>query len=413
MNLQVSHNLTPGELRKALAGMAVASGIEQDVIETLQKATACDQTPKAPRTRAMRTLYRMMQREYAKAAKDIGQYARGGADGALVKATPQPLTATQLRQLQQAINDRFGFIAAQVQSVDYQPEPDLLERWKRLGLVAQDVTPETFILSMPAEMHFIRNAFLMGKFIEAVESGAPYQEVMQAALHSSLLAPDLEAIAVAEQQTANFITNAAADIATEAGKIWAKNQADTIRQMAIDFHAQKLTRTVLDREEKEMQGVATPERPVETWQQFSSEMHHMLDDQARDWDRVAFFELNDAQKQGQAHALLADGDVDKLVYKMPLETACAECKHAYLLPDGKTPRVFKLSELIGNGTNIGRKQHQTKGGKVVPGGRGDGAETLKAVVGLMHPWCQCLGVYAVTGHEPWLTENKTARGEGG
>lgn len=159
--------------------------------------------------------------------------------------------------------------------------------------------------------------------------------------------------------------------------------------MAIDFHDRKLKRTVLDREEKEALGEEIPDRYVENWQQFKSELHQTMTDKSRDWDRVAYTELTDAQKQGQAMRLLEDGNVDKLVYKVPLPTACAQCKHLYLMPDGETPRLFKLSELINNGTNHNRKPHPIKGGKVKAGGRGDGQETLKAVAGTIHPWCQC------------------------
>jgi hypothetical protein len=246
----------------------------------------------------------------------------------------------------------------------------------------------------------------MGKFIEAVESGKSFAEVMGIAKHAPMLLPDLQAVAIAEQQTANYITNFAGDVATAAGQAWAKKQAETVRQMAIDYHARKLTRTVLDLEEKQEQGIPTPSRPVETWRQFSSELHHTMEDKARDWDRVAFYELTDAQKQGQAHALLADGNVDKLVYKMPLSTACAQCKWAYLQKDGKTPKLFKLSALISNGTNIGRKPHPVKGGKVDPNGRVDGSETLKAVAGLMHPWCACQGPYIYSGYEQWAPKGK-------
>ena len=411
MEINASHNLSPTELNKTLAGMAIGSGIEDELLEMLQKAvkrsTCDDQEPKLPRHRATRTLYAMMRQQYVAACRDIERYAAMISTGQLQKAMHAgPLTADQLRQLQQAINDRFGFIGAQLQSVDYQPAPDLLERWKQLGLVDVGITPETFAASIPAEVHFIRNAFLMGKFIEAVESGKSYQEVMHLALYAPILAPDLHAIAVAEQQTALYLTDNAADLATKVGQLAIQKRNETIRQMAVDYHGRKLKRTVLDEEAKRDAGIEIPERYVENWPQFKSELHQTMEDKARDWDRVAYYELTDAQKQGQAYKLLQDGNVDKLVYKMPLATACAQCKHLFLKSDGKTPRVFKLSRLINNGTNIGRKPYPVRGGKTVPVGRSDGAETLKAVVGLVHPWCACAGPYEYTGYEPWAKEGK-------
>ena len=35
---------------------------------------------------------------------------------------------------------------------------------------------------------------------------------------------------------------------------------------------------------------------------------------------------------------------------------CKSCMRFWFLPDGITPRVYKLSELMANGSNIGKKQ---------------------------------------------------------
>ncbi|KAA0888742.1 hypothetical protein [Oryzomonas rubra] len=316
------------------------------------------------------------------------------------------MTKDQIQQLTQMIQDRYAYVAAQFQSEDYHPDPQQLERWKQMGLVPEHVTAETFTMSIPPEMHLLKNAFIAGRLYEAVDKGATLDEVMQLALNMPLKKPDLEAIAIAEQQTAAYITDNASDLATKIGQIAIQKRNETIRQMAVDYHSRTLKRTVLDEEAKREAGEQIPQKYVETWQQFKSELHQAMEDKSRDWDRVAFYEITDAQRQGQAHALLQDGDVDKLVYKMPLPTACPQCKYLYLLPDGKTPRLFRLSDMINNGTNIGRKPHPVKGGQVQPGGRNDGVPALKAVVGLVHPWCQCQGVYAATGYEPWLTDKQ-------
>jgi hypothetical protein len=316
------------------------------------------------------------------------------------------MTPDQLQRLITAINDRYAHIAAQMQSADYRPDLEQLQRWQRLGLVPEDVTPETFMLSVPAEMHLIRNAFILGRLAEAVERGESFDAVIRAAVSMPLLKPDLEAIAVAEQQAGVYIRNFGADVATEAGKLWAQKQGEMVRNMAIEFHNRTLPATVLDVGQKAEAGLPVPEKTVSTWQQFASELHHVMDDKARDWQRVAYTELTDTAKQGGAHRLLEQYGSDALVYKVPMATACAQCKHAYLLADGKTPRIFKLEALLRNGNNVGRKANPVRGGKVVPGGRPDGEETVKPVAGTMHPFCQCGGVYKITGHEPWLTEKQ-------
>ena len=112
------------------------------------------------------------------------------------------MTPDQLRKLQTAIEDRYGFIAAQMQSEGYQPDPEQLKRWQRLGLIPEHITPETFALSVPAELHIIRNAFILGRMAEAVERGETFEAVMAAAIKLPLRKPDLLAIQVAEQQTA-------------------------------------------------------------------------------------------------------------------------------------------------------------------------------------------------------------------
>lgn len=317
------------------------------------------------------------------------------------------MTHEQLIHLQQAIQDRYGFIAAQIQS-DYTPDYQQLERWKRLGLVPDYITPETFASSVPAEMHLIRNAFILGRVADAVEQGTSFEQAMRLALSLPLKKPDLAAIAVAEQQTAMYLTDNAADLATKVGQLAIKKRNEQIRQMAIDYHARKLKRTVLDEEAKREAGEEIPERYVENWQQFKSELYHALDEKDRDWDRVAYAELTDAQEQGKAHSAMDEHGPDTLVYKMPLPTACPHCKHAYLEKDGKTPKLFTAGELILNGTNVGRKPNPTRGGKVVPGGREDGAETMKPVSGIMHPWCACR-LYRFYGVEPWATPEQKER----
>lgn len=74
--------------------------------------------------------------------------------------------------------------------------------------------------------------------------------------------------------------------------------------------------------------------------------------------RVVETETNNAFQDGRAREILkaatALGQTDPLVYKKPYMDACDECKKAYLEDDGKTPRLFRMSELVGNGSNIGK-----------------------------------------------------------
>lgn len=99
----------------------------------------------------------------------------------------------------------------------------------------------------------------------------------------------------------------------------------------------------------------------------------------RDWHRVAHSEIFDAKLQGEADAIMNDESPfsnkkgDTLVYKRPAKNCCNKCRQLYLEADGVTPRVFKLSELMANGTNYGKKQ-------------ADWVATL----GILHPNCMCV-----------------------
>jgi hypothetical protein len=104
-------------------------------------------------------------------------------------------------------------------------------------------------------------------------------------------------------------------------------------------------------------------------------------DASRDWQRIAATEIHNAMDEGRAHAIVQTGvDPDPLVYKRPRPDACSWCNLLYL--DGKRPRIFRLSELTANGTNVGRRaKHPTH--------RGVDATEWRAVIGATHPWCQC------------------------
>jgi hypothetical protein len=90
--------------------------------------------------------------------------------------------------------------------------------------------------------------------------------------------------------------------------------------------------------------------------------------------RLAATEMQFAREEGAAHELQRGRDPkDVRVAKMPTPDACKDCVRLHLT-DGKgsAPRIFKLSELQANGTNVGRNR-----------------QAWEATVGPVHPWCEC------------------------
>jgi len=84
-------------------------------------------------------------------------------------------------------------------------------------------------------------------------------------------------------------------------------------------------------------------------------------DYGKDWDRVVTTELARAQNLGAFDAIV-ENNIDKkqseiYVYKTGAkdDKVCKYCRKFWFTDDGVTPKVYKLSELVANGSNIGRK----------------------------------------------------------
>lgn len=92
-----------------------------------------------------------------------------------------------------------------------------------------------------------------------------------------------------------------------------------------------------------------------------------------DWNRIVDTEMNNIFQAGRAEVFREIGGEDTLVYKTVYPQACRHCIRLYLKGGiGSEPIVYKLSDLIKNGTNIGKKVAE-----------------WKAVVGSTHPFCRC------------------------
>ena len=92
--------------------------------------------------------------------------------------------------------------------------------------------------------------------------------------------------------------------------------------------------------------------------QVIQQLREMSEDWERDWHRVTHTEMWNAKCTGEAQAMLdgesplTDKGSDTLVFKRPAPNACPSCKRLYLENGTNKPIVWKLSELISNGTNL-------------------------------------------------------------
>ena len=108
-------------------------------------------------------------------------------------------------------------------------------------------------------------------------------------------------------------------------------------------------------------------------QQFSSELGHATKDWARDFDRIADYIMHSAYQHGRAEQLLGKYGDEVEIYFSVYQGACKHCIETYLTDGlGSEPIVFKLVDVLANGSNIGRK-----------------SKDWLPSVDPLHPWCRC------------------------
>jgi len=104
---------------------------------------------------------------------------------------------------------------------------------------------------------------------------------------------------------------------------------------------------------------------------WSKNLRTLLKDRVENWEfryrTIVNTELNRASNWGAMDAILHNNPTQEphelVVFKQgnkPGAGACPECAKFWYLEDGMTPRVYKMSELLANGSNIGKKKADWK-----------------------------------------------------
>jgi hypothetical protein len=108
-----------------------------------------------------------------------------------------------------------------------------------------------------------------------------------------------------------------------------------------------------------------------TVSEIARDISRKTGDWSRDFNRIVGYISHKAFDEGRASMYEKKGGEDILVYKDTFGGVCQHCIRLYLTNGlGSQPKIFKLSELKANGTNIGRKSAE-----------------WKAVIGATHPHC--------------------------
>jgi hypothetical protein len=276
------------------------------------------------------------------------------------------LTPTDLREIRQIIDDHWTSLVAET----YGPDA--------IGLAAADVQrlvdagvldPSVLGTSDP-----IGDARALGLVETRLKlSGidpalATVEQVRAAARNAAPLMP-------IEQEAAAFARQYAAQHAVALGNRVADQILSAVNVEDATLRAQMLT-TIRTKTAEAIETRASISK-------LTSSLRNATGDYARDWRRIAATEMQRAHQHGVATSIARDlgdgGKKDPLVAKIPTPAACPRCRDLYT--EGGKPRIFRLSELMANGENVGRK-----------------AKEWLPTVGPIHPACMC-GMVSV--HEGW------------
>lgn len=257
------------------------------------------------------------------------------------------LTDAQLHEIRQIIADYHNAFVVNVISPDV-VEAGVLERLKALGLVN-------------TKFNVIEDSYLMGQILAAVEdpklAKLDYSQFKAYVQRNPVPLTPMErrAVQIAQHQAAQYAVGLGKRVDLEIGQTALTDDAELARKMRDTIRT--ATAESLERRE--------------TAQQLKSKLGNATGDWARDWDRIAITEMHTARQKGTADHYAKKYGPGVLVAKRPMPDACDHCKRLYLGPDGH-PRIFKLSQLEANGTNVKKK-----------------AGDWRAVLGSVHPWCRC------------------------
>lgn len=262
------------------------------------------------------------------------------------------LTEKQLKEIADIIDRHVG-VMVHITSGDGKPDKELL---KKLGI------PEN-------APDMIKNAFVLGKIMKMMSdkelSKLSFEQLKDRARKMSLSPVEQSSLDYARNNAARYVTGLGNKIKDQiTGQINNANAQSTLEVVQREIIKDKVEQSILKQQ---------------TRSKLASELGHALDDWKRDWMRVANTETWNAKLHGEVMTILRGEAIysntkggDTLVFRRPAPDACSHCKRLYLKRDGVTPKVFKLRDLISNGTNVGKKVNE-----------------WQPIVGTTHPHCRC------------------------
>lgn len=267
-------------------------------------------------------------------------------------------TATEIQKILDNIDYSVALMVAETLGKDYLTKDDI-DLLKNRGVDLLKLIPK-----FPS--HY--QAFLFGRVSAAVgpkpSSRMKYSEFTKFMAQMGAFAPktaEMEFYRVAANKTYTHIKGLGERIKND---VRASIAAEELNFLAAQ-HASKTQEVLHD----EILDGTYERRAVK---KIASNIAHQMKDWGRDWGRIVETECQDVYNLGRAQFMLQE-DPDPLVYFDVYPGACRHCIRLYLTGGiGSKPRVFRLSELLSNGTNYGVK-----------------SKDWKATIHPVHPFCRC------------------------
>lgn len=334
-------------------------------------------SPFNKRWAALNDLYRDVVKSYEamlkKMRKSIEEYARDEAN--LKKAMTPIFTPKQVQEILDIIRKYHTAFVASV-------APDTVTEEEVRKLIEDGILP-------PDALPFVREAYLYGQLTTTIKAYDNKEKLRKLGYKSFKRRIEKRPIPLTREE------KAAAEWAEHSAAIHIRGLgnkvADDFATIAIESDKELRRRYEKVIRDEVKQGVERRR----TWRKVASEIGHATGDWARDFGRIAATEMQRAHQEGFAQGLKKREGDDETIYvaKIPNPDACKHCVRLHLTNgQGSAPRIFKLSELEQNGSNVGRK-----------------AAEWKPVVGTVHPWCACELVHVPPG---WRFQDKPDGDEG-
>lgn len=152
-----------------------------------------------------------------------------------------------------------------------------------------------------------------------------------------------------------------------------KGLGDKMKKDISSYISDSELRMRMEQERTIKEGVKRGIVERDTTKLIAAKISNQLNDWSRDWNRIVETEYQGVFNMGRVQSYMREGDgSNALIYFDVYPAACRHCIRLYLTAGiGSEPKLFTAEELIGNGTNIGRRV----------------ADWKPTIITAVHPFC--------------------------